>query len=49
MLSFSKAWSWIKTELSNILFHKGAPGQEGKIGLPGPPGIGEPGLPVSHW
>lgn len=49
MLSFSKASSWIKTELSNILSHKGATGREGKIGFPGPPGTGEPGLPVSCW
>lgn len=45
----SKVPGWNRTEFSNFLFYKGAEGREGKIGLPGPPGIGEPGLPVSQW
>lgn len=49
MFYSSEVPGWIRTELSNFLFCKGAEGREGGIGPPGPRGIGEPGLPVSQY
>lgn len=46
--SFQKHQTELKLNFL-IIFHKGSQGLEGRIGPPGPAGIGEPGITVSHW